>query len=96
MSDADLLTQAAEATAPAAAVTEATMPALDQQPADTPPDDAATKPAKAPKPREVAGLVLVDVPAHGLACGQYVSLPNATAKALEASGEFDPKAPRPE
>lgn len=64
---------------------------------DPPPQDtAAAKPAKAPKPRDIAGLVLVDIPAHGLKCGDYVTLPAATAKGLQASGEFDPQAPRPE
>ena len=64
---------------------------------DPPPQDtAAAKPPKAPKPRDIAGLVLVDIPAHGLKCGDYVTLPAATAKGLQASGEFDPQAPRPE
>ena len=70
----------------------------DTQPIGDPPpqDTAAAKPAKAPKPRDIAGLVLVDVPAHGLKCGDYVTLPAAIAKGLQASGEFDPQAPRPE
>lgn len=70
----------------------------DTQPIGDPPpqDTAAAKPAKAPKPRDIAGLVLVDIPAHGLKCGDYVTLPAATAKGLQASGEFDPQAPRPE
>ena len=91
--------------------TDATLPLLGDPPAnedrraladtqpigDPPPQDtAAAKPAKAPKPRDIAGLVLVDIPAHGLKCGDYVTLPAATAKGLQASGEFDPQAPRPE
>lgn len=73
--------------------TAVTLPLLPDQP---PQDDPATKPAKPTKPRDIAGLVLVDVPAHGLKCGDYVTLPAATAKGLQASGEFDPQAPRPE
>ena len=61
-----------------------------------PQDASSNKPAKAPKPRDIAGLVLVDIPVHGLKCGDYVTLPAATAKGLQASGEFDPQAPRPE
>ena len=72
--------------------TAAAKPAKAPKPRDT----AAAKPPKAPKPRDIAGLVLVDIPAHGLKCGDYVTLPAATAKGLQASGEFDPQAPRPE
>ena len=61
-----------------------------------PQDDATAKPAKPAKARDISGLVLVDIPAHGLKCGDYVTLPAATAKGLQASGEFDAQAPRPE
>ena len=64
-----------------------------------PQDDPTAKPAKPAKPakaRDISGLVLVDIPAHGLKCGDYVTLPAATAKGLQASGEFDAQAPRPE
>lgn len=71
----------------------ATLPLLPDPP---PQDDPAAKPIKPAKARDIAGLVLVDVPAHGLKCGDYVTLPAATAKGLQASGEFDPQAPRPE
>lgn len=71
----------------------ATLPLLTDPP---PQDDPAAKPAKPAKARDIAGLVLVDVPAHGLKCGEYVILPATTAKGLQASGEFDPQAPRPE
>ena len=73
--------------------TTITLPLLTDPP---PQDDPAAKPAKPAKARDIAGLVLVDVPAHGLKCGEYVTLPAATAKGLQASGEFDPQAPRPE
>lgn len=72
---------------------DTTLPLLTDPP---PQDDPTAKPAKAAKARDIAGLVLVDVPAHGLKCGDYVTLPAATAKGLQASGEFDPQAPRPE
>ena len=70
----------------------------DTQPIGDPPpqDTAAAKPAKPAKARDISGLVLVDIPAHGLKCGDYVTLPAATAKGLQASGEFDAQAPRPE
>ena len=69
------------------------LPLADLLPQD---DASATKPTKPVKAREISGLVLVDIPAHGLKCGEYVTLPATTAKGLQASGEFDPQAPRPE
>lgn len=100
MSDTDLDQLNATSVADAAALADeaqATLPALDLPTLkEPPPDDPATKPSKASKPREISGLVLVDVPSLELKCGQYITLPAATAKGLEAAGEFDPKAPRPE
>jgi hypothetical protein len=44
----------------------------------------------------VDGLALVDIPSIGAKCGEWVSLPAEQASALESSGEFDPKAQKPE
>lgn len=49
---------------------------------------------KKPETGEVEGLALVDTPYAK--CGEWVSLPADVAKALEAAGEFDPKATKPE
>jgi hypothetical protein len=51
--------------------------------------------ADAPKPRkpkEITGLVLVDIPALNAKCGEFVTLPGDIAKSYTDSGEFDPKA----
>lgn len=48
---------------------------------------------KAPaKPKDVAGRALIDIPEHGLKCGEFGALPEAAAKAFIESGAFDPKA----
>lgn len=38
---------------------------------------------------QVNGLALVDIPEHGLRCGEYAALPQAVADSLAAAGEFD-------
>lgn len=45
---------------------------------------------------EVAGRALVDIPLVGAKSGDFISLPAEVAKALTESGEFDPKAVKPE
>ena len=63
------------------------------------PDTTVSDPPPESKPtrkKDVSGLVLVDVIPHDLKCGDYVTLPASLAKALQASGEFDPNAPRPQ
>lgn len=35
---------------------------------------------------------MVDIPEHGLLCGEYGSLPAEAAPGLIAAGRFDPKA----
>ena len=39
---------------------------------------------------KVRGRALVDLPAHGIKCGEFGDLPAAIAQSLEAAGEFDP------
>lgn len=48
------------------------------------------------KTDEVEGLALVDIPAIDAKCGQWLVLPADQAAALEAAGEFDTKAKKPE
>lgn len=38
------------------------------------------------------GRALIDLPAHGLKCGEYGELPKAVAGAYIKAGHFDPKA----
>jgi hypothetical protein len=38
------------------------------------------------------GRALIDLPAHGLKCGEYGDLPKAVASAYIKAGHFDPKA----
>jgi len=38
------------------------------------------------------GRALIDLPAHGLKCGEYGDLPKAVAGAYIKAGHFDPKA----
>lgn len=40
----------------------------------------------------VRGRALIDLPAHGIKCGEFGDLPAAVAQSLAAAGEFDPKA----
>ena len=42
------------------------------------------------------GLILVDVPAHDLRCGEYVDLPDDVGEQLALDGRFDPNAPDPD
>lgn len=44
------------------------------------------------QPEPVRGRALIDLPAHGLKCGEFGTLPAAVAQSLADSGEFDPKA----
>ncbi len=39
------------------------------------------------------GRILVDVPEHGLICGEFAYLPDDLGKQLEADGRFDTQAP---
>lgn len=41
------------------------------------------------------GLVLVDVPEHGLRCGEYVDLAEDIGETLAADGRLDTQAPDP-
>lgn len=41
------------------------------------------------------GRILVDVPEHGLRCGEYVDIPDETGEQLSADGRFDTLAPDP-
>lgn len=41
------------------------------------------------------GRILVDVPEHGLICGEFADLSDDLAQQLEADGRFDTKAPYP-
>lgn len=41
------------------------------------------------------GRILVDVPEHGLVCGEFADLPGDLAKQLETDGRFDTQAPYP-
>jgi hypothetical protein len=50
---------------------------------------------KKPETGEVEGLALVDIPAIGAQCGQWLTLPAEQAKSLAEAGEFDPKALKP-
>lgn len=45
--------------------------------------------------KPVRGRALVDLPAYDLKCGEFGSLPYETARALWASGYFDPRAIEP-
>lgn len=74
-------------------------PAEDPAPPPAAPDvvDQDANPAVQPDPvppSEMFGRALVDLPQHGLRCGEYGSLPSAAATSLE--GMFDTKAPPPE
>ena len=42
------------------------------------------------------GLILVDVAAHDLRCGEYVDLPDDVGEQLALDGRFDPNAPDPD
>lgn len=67
----------------------------------SPADLAEELPAASPPaaelaaPATVSGLALVDLPAAGLKCGQYASIPADLADVHVLSGEFDPHAPPP-
>lgn len=54
------------------------------------------KSSKSSKKKDVSGRALVDIPAHGLKCGDYATIPADAAEALAAAGEFDTKATQPE
>ncbi len=41
---------------------------------------------------EVSGRALVDIPALGAKCGEYLTLPAEQAAAYADAGEFDPAA----
>lgn len=41
------------------------------------------------------GRILIDVPEHGLNCGEYADLPDELAQQLESAGQFDTQAPYP-
>lgn len=41
------------------------------------------------------GRILVDVPEHGLICGEFADLPDDLAQQLETDGRFDTQAPYP-
>lgn len=51
---------------------------------------------KQPEAGDVSGLALVDIPLIEAKCGEYVVIPAELAAALEADGQFDPKAPAPQ
>lgn len=42
----------------------------------------------------VTGRALVDLPAHGLRCGEFGPVPADVAEAITAVGQFDPHAVR--
>lgn len=65
----------------------------EQAPVDTAPPAKATR---ASKKKDVSGRALIDIPAHGLKCGEYGTLPADVSAALQAAGEFDPNAVQPE
>lgn len=44
----------------------------------------------------VNGRALVDIPRIGAKCGEYITISAAEAKELEAVGDFDPKAKKPD
>lgn len=56
---------------------------------DTDPDPARIEP---PSSEPVRGRALIDLPAHGLKCGEYGALPAAVAPAMIEAGAFDPQA----
>lgn len=43
----------------------------------------------------VSGRALIDLPCHGLKCGEYGALPSSTAASLEHGGAFDTRAVAP-
>lgn len=53
-------------------------------------DPAAASAEQQPEP--VRGRALIDLPAHGLKCGEFGTLPADVAQSLASAGEFDPKA----
>lgn len=44
------------------------------------------------QPTEIPGRALVDIPALGLCCGEFATLPAEVARQLSEAGEFDPAA----
>lgn len=85
-------TEQAEAQTSAPATDEAVAEqAIPEQPtAEQPTAEQAADPGAAEE--SVRGLALVDLPAYGLKCGEFGSLPYETARALWAGGSFDPRA----
>lgn len=57
--------------------------------------DPAAENAAGTEQEPVRGRALVDLPAYDLKCGEFGSLPYETARALWATGYFDPRAIEP-
>lgn len=94
---AELVTSALEAavlTTPDTAQPDLLSTATSQEQATTDPAPP-TKPPRASKKKDVSGRALIDIPAHGLKCGDYATLPADVAATLPA-GEFDQNAVQPE
>lgn len=93
----ELVTRALDAaglTAPDAAQPDLLAPA---SPQEQPLPDIAppAKATRASKKKDISGRALIDIPAHGLKCGDYATLPADVAATLPA-GEFDQNAVQPE
>lgn len=75
-----------------AAAEQPTEEAATEQPTVEGADDPAAENAAGAEQEPVRGRALVDLPAYDLKCGEFGSLPYETARALWASGYFDPRA----
>lgn len=80
-------TQDAAAVQAPASTDEATADQVEQQTEQPSAQDGTTTEQPA---EQVRGRALVDLPAHGIKCGEFGNLPAAIAQSLEAAGEFDP------
>lgn len=89
-------TQAASAAEAEQGAVQASAPAAEapgeqvEQVTEQPPDPVAATTEQQPEP--VRGRALIDLPAHGLKCGEFGTLPADVAQSLASAGEFDPKA----
>lgn len=79
-----------------AAVEQSTAEQATAEPTTSDPaGDPAAENAAGAEQEPVRGRALVDLPAYDLKCGEFGSLPYETARALWASGYFDPRAIEP-